>query len=212
VTDTGVGILPDDLPHVFEPFYTTKGTLGASATPGSGLGLSVAHGTVTAHGGSIGVHSEPGAGTTFELTFAADAPAGQELARPADRPSAALTRQPGRHILLADDEDDLREVISEALTKHGCEVTAVSSAAPALETLRARAFDLVITDMLMPEGGGRALLAGVAQLDVRPPVLVVTGRADHGLEAELARLKATRCLQKPFGITDVLRAVDELLP
>jgi PAS domain S-box-containing protein len=213
VSDTGVGILPADLPHVFEPFFTTKGPLGAgSATPGSGLGLSVAHGAVAAHGGSIGVRSEPGAGTTFELSFAADAAAGSQQGASAGPPPPAPPRRPGRCVLLAEDEDDLREVISEALSRHGCQVIVAGSAAPAVEALRSRDIDLVITDMLMPEGGGRAVLAAVAELAARPPVLVITGRADDGLEAELAGLQATRCLRKPFGITDVLTTVDELLP
>jgi len=214
VADTGVGITSDNLPRVFEPFFTTKGLLGQDDTPGTGLGLSVSHGIVAAHGGTLTVASQLGVGTTFELRLAAhDRQADPEVAQPtpAVAPLDETPSHRGPVVLWADDEPDLREVLAQALEEHGLRVVSAADATQACAQLSARGFDLVIADLLMPGGGGRAVLAAAREASGAPPVIVLTGRAEPHIAAELVALGATECLAKPATTADVLAAVDRII-
>ncbi len=209
VSDTGSGILPEHLPRVFEPFFTTKGRLGDSDVPGTGLGLSVSHGIIRAHGGSIGVRSTPGVGTTFELRLRAQStplPAG-----PGEHPEGTIPAGhhiAGHRVLLADDEADLRDLIADTLGEQGYTVVAAASTPEAIAALQAEPFDLIITDLLMPGGGGREVIAAARRVPAPPPVVIITGRAEERVEQELADLGAHHCLRKPFNRNDILHAAD----
>jgi len=213
VADTGTGISPDHLPHIFEPFFTTKGVLGESDTPGTGLGLSVSMGIVQAHGGAISVWSDIGRGTAFEVALPISHVSAQSLdAR--DRTHEATHQlcvdSPAR-ILVAEDMKGLSNLITAILTAGGHDVVQVAATGEALEALNADRFDLVITDLLMPGGGGNDVIAFTKELDEPPPVLVVTGVTAPGIEEQVVALGAVECVRKPFKRTDLIQAVARVL-
>ena len=207
ISDTGEGIEPEDLPRVFEPFFTTKGPLGGGELVGSGLGLSVSHGIITSHGGTIEASSDPGLGTTFEIRL----PALEAASLVGESDGAGAAEGPRRSVLLAEDERDIGGMITEVLQRQGHDVVHVSSGDQAVAQLRERHFDLVITDLLMPGGGGQRVLAAAGKRACPPLTMVITGHIGDALAAELERQGVNRCLRKPFGVTDLLRAVEDLL-
>jgi len=217
VTDTGVGIRPEDLDRVFEPFFSTKGRLGESDTPGSGLGLSVSRSSVEAHGGTIEVRSTLGEGTSFttRLPLRTEAPpvtttAAAQTPAPRQGPSPRAAQERPR-LLVADDETDVREIIAEALSMAGFHVVTAATAGEAIAALRAAPFDLVLSDLLMPGGGAKAILSLFPDDHSRPPVVVLTGKTEAYVEEALLAAGAARCLQKPIGVEQLLSSIDEVL-
>ena len=145
VVDDGAGIDPEVLPRIFEPFFTTK-----SVGKGTGLGLSQVYGFTRQSGGTVQVRSRPGRGTTFTLFLPAHRSldeAGQPEEAQADR-----LAPPGRRLLLVEDDPAVALVASEMLESLGFVVTQANDAASALEALDARAFDVMLTDVVMPGG------------------------------------------------------------
>ena len=213
VSDTGFGIAPECLPRVFEPFFTTKGRLGGSDTPGTGLGLSVSHGIVQAHGGQISVQSTVGLGTTFELRLAASAaavlPAAPQQLATLEPPARAPA--PKARILVVDDEPDVCALVIDCLFGLGYEVVGVGNTHEALDLVDTGGFDLIISDLLMPGGGGKAVLQAVRELPSPPPVIVMTGRLEDSLTEGTLVAGASACLSKPFRVVELRETVAELL-
>lgn len=212
VSDTGTGIGHEDLPRIFEPFFTTKGRLGDSDIPGSGLGLSVSHGIIEAHGGEIRARSEVGAGTTLELVLPAyTSAAPTEPLAPMDEPmlEATPTHRTAR-ILLAEDNLTVIEIVEAFLTGSGHEVDCVHTTQEAVAAMQASRYDLVITDLLMPGGGGRGVIEFVRSTEKPPPVLVITGATQEKAEDALAA-GASRVIHKPFTHADLTQAIEESL-
>jgi signal transduction histidine kinase/DNA-binding response OmpR family regulator len=147
VADTGRGMSPSELEHVFERFSRGAGSTG---TPGTGLGLSIVKSLVDLHGGTIDVASTPGGGTTFAITLPA-APQPGVVTRPSD----ALK---GRRVLVLDDEHETARLIAERLEPFGVECEIVHDGATALERLRAEDFDAMTLDVLMPGVSGFEVL------------------------------------------------------
>jgi PAS domain S-box-containing protein len=197
VTDTGCGIPPHVLPHVLEPFFTTK-----PRSEGTGLGLAMVQAFVRNAGGEIGVHSEPGQGTVISLFLprAADVPA---EAPPADPP----VPQPADHatILVVDDNDAVRFIAGAFLRDAGYDVVEASGGQPALAVMRSRPADLVVTDLAMPGMDGTQLAAQVRAEWPGVPVIFVTG---YGDKFDLSR---ERTVQKPYAAKTLLGAVAEAL-
>jgi PAS domain S-box-containing protein len=215
VTDTGTGIDDEHLPHIFEPFFTTKGRLGDSDLPGTGLGLSVSHGIVAGLGGRMDVETELGRGSTFTVTLplaaqpAQAAPPQADPGLPPAPPAAARSGVPAGalRVLLAEDEVDLGSILAEAMQDFGHTVTYVADARDAVTQLAGEPWDVVVSDLMMPGGGGRTVLAAALDLPRPPAVIMVTGRGDATVLDELRQLGATACLQKPFGLIDLLDLV-----
>ena len=205
VTDTGRGMTADVRSHLFEPFFTTK-ELGK----GIGLGLAQVYGIVMQHKGYIGVDSEPGQGTTFRIYLPSHAEAVVEVEE--ERPVAL--RGKGETILLVEDEDGLREVGQEILEGLGYRLLTASQGREALEVYRsANGVDLVITDMVMPQMGGKALMRELRQQHPDQKGLIITG---YALSDDLQALRSEGFVDtvlKPFDIETlakvVRRALDE---
>ncbi|NPV46041.1 MAG: PAS domain S-box protein [Armatimonadetes bacterium] len=209
VEDTGIGIPAAHIHRVFEPFFTTKGRLGQSDVPGTGLGLSVSHGIVSSHGGVITVRSEVGVGSTFTLRL--PAVRASETTPVAPRPAPAGETPAGLRVLLAEDDADVRQVLAAMLASGGHQVTAVGTPTEAIAQLQAESYDLVVTDLLMPEGGGRALLDWLKQQADAPPVLIASGHEYPGLSATQAGPLRVQTLPKPFRRDALLEAIAQLL-
>jgi PAS domain S-box-containing protein len=207
VSDTGVGMSPEVRRRIFEPFFSTKHNQG-----GTGLGLAVAYGAVRQHGGSIEVESVEHLGATFRIfvpatSTAPDAQPSRELAPEAPR---------GREtILLAEDQDDVRSTLARLLRSHGYAVVDTANGADALgkiERGEMPPFQLLITDLVMPEIGGEALVAAIRPMFPDVPVLVISGFDQQGsLRRMYERGHATAFLEKPFEGQPMLKLVRELL-
>jgi PAS domain S-box-containing protein len=199
VTDNGGGIAPEALPRIFDPFFTTK-PVGV----GMGLGLSICHGIVTAHGGTIGVEAAGGGSTTFTVSLpllgSASAPAW------AAAPALTATVAPGarRRLLVVDDEPALGEILRRRL-EADCAVDVVTDARQALARIAAAGaapYDLVLCDLMMPEMTGMELHAAVARdhPGVERRFVFMTGGAfTPRAEQFLAEVK-NPCLEKPFDV------------
>lgn len=211
ISDTGTGISPEHLPHIFEPFFTTKARREGNGAAGTGLGLSVSHGLVTANNGTISVASEPGVGTTFDLGFAlytGEPPMPQAPPPTADGagPPAADCR-----VLLVEDELQQLTVVGEYLSARGYQVTACATVPEAVSAMQGRRFDLLVSDLIMPSGGGRAVIEAARRLAKPPPVVVVTGRIGDDIADEVLRMGAEKCLHKPVRLEVLLAAIEEVL-
>jgi len=201
VIDDGPGIREDALPHVFEPFFTTK-----EVGSGTGLGLSVSYGIVQEHGGQLGVESRPGE-TIFTLEF--------PVARAADLPGAELAPEPrvihgqGRLALVVEDEPAVRDLIVTLLGQTGWRVEIASGGRAGLESVRRRRYDLVVSDVRMPEGGGEEFYRSAVALDetLRRRFVFITG--DTAARDAFISLKEAELpvIAKPFQPALFLDAV-----
>lgn len=202
--DTGCGIPAAHLPRVFEPFYTTK-PMGA----GTGLGLAVAHGIVTSHGGAISIESEVGCGTTVHIHL----PVAHENDVTAEPPSitTASPVQPaqGMRLLLVDDDAMVRETLEMSARRLGYHVSAAASAAEAMSLFETdpMAFDAVVSDQMMPGGTGMEL--GERLRRVRPdvPLFLITGYAASLNEASVKARGFSAMLMKPVTMAEVDQAI-----
>lgn len=199
VRDTGTGMTEEVRRRCLEPFYTTKGERG------TGLGLSVALGTVERHGGTIEIESEMGRGTTMRLRFplgvAADA-AGAEAAEAVGGRSA--------RVLVAEDDGMIREMLSGYLSAAGHSVVLAKDGREAIETFRAGGFDLVVTDMAMPEMSGTQLAAEIRRAGSKVPVILLSGLGEQ-MRAEGADLGGIDLvLGKPVSLAALAQAVATL--
>jgi two-component system, cell cycle sensor histidine kinase and response regulator CckA len=176
VIDTGEGIRPEHLPHIFEPFYTTK-----EVGIGTGLGLATVDGIVSQSGGHILLQSTEEQGTTIKILFPLTAEPSPGLSQGATTHHRPASR--GR-VLVVDDEDTVRTVVSRTLQNEGYEVLVACEGREALRELDevGGAVDLIITDLVMPGIGGRVLAQELEQRYPRLPVIWISG---HPREVEV---------------------------
>ena len=205
VADTGPGIPEERLGRVFDPFFTT-GDIGA----GRGLGLSVAYGMVTAHGGRISAANsvEGGAIIRVELPASQEQPAHEPVARL--QPMADATP---RRILVVDDERVVAELIVEILSDSNHKVDAAHNGIDGLRLLRHRDYDLIVLDLRMPDMSGQQMYQ---EMERHHPehvsrVLFVTGDTVMPEIQEFLQRAGNPCLLKPFSVEDVIRKAHEIL-
>jgi signal transduction histidine kinase/ActR/RegA family two-component response regulator len=208
VTDTGCGMTPEVLEHVFEPFFTTK-----PVGKGTGLGLSQIFGFVRQSGGEIEIKSTPGIGTTVTVYLPrhiADAPAAaaRRDEAPIDLPARAYD---GLSVLVVEDDPRVLAATMDALDELGHRAVACDDplAAPALIEQEGNAFDLIVSDVVMPGINGPEMIARLRPLHPHLAVLFVTGYAGEVDDAALFGGHAV--LRKPFTIATLERAVGEAM-
>lgn len=206
ISDTGAGIPKENLPEIFEPFFTSKGP-----GEGSGLGLSMVQGFMKQSGGAVRVYSEVGVGTTFNLYF----PAMFDVSESAsiDAPTRRLSATQGASILVAEDEPDLRNVIVTILESHGYQVVAADSGDAALKVYEKNGpFDLLLTDIVLPgKLQGPKLAKALRELQPSLAAVFMSGYANeamvhgNGLRPDDVRL------MKPVSKTKLTEAVQRAL-
>ncbi|MDX2182779.1 MAG: ATP-binding protein [Gemmatimonadaceae bacterium] len=205
VTDTGIGMPPAVKARLFEPFFTTK-----APGQGTGLGLSMVYATMQQLGGSVTVESAPGRGTTMSLWFpAADANARPAESASATRPVRGRTVGAGR-ILLVEDESSVRTLAARVLRREGYTVIEADDGAAALQCIGDEgvdAFDVLITDLVMPRLGGVALTEAIRTRRPTMPVVLMSGFVGSERPQALLQLPRTVLLEKPFALTALLDAV-----
>lgn len=204
VADTGPGIAPEHLNHIFEPFYTTK-AVGA----GSGLGLPMVYGFMRQSGGFVLVGAAPEQGAQFILGFPA-ARDSTQLA-PALVPPVEVQRGKGEIILVVEDDEPVRDVVRGQLESLGYQVIPAGSAHAALDCLGSgRTVHLLLTDMLMAGTTGLELATQARRLRPGLPVLYSTGYQGH-VDVELLKDARASVLQKPYRRDELAREVRYLL-
>ncbi|MBI5504519.1 MAG: PAS domain S-box protein [Deltaproteobacteria bacterium] len=208
VTDAGRGMDPDTVERIFEPFFTTK-----SVGEGTGLGLSVVHGIVMAHGGAITVESQPGAGTTVSIYFpAAQTPAPQVVS--ATDASQAVSAAPGdKHVLYVDDEEALVFLVTRTLERMGFRVSGYTRPAEALAAVRTdpAQFDLAITDLNMPGLSGLEVAHELLRLRPDLPVVLASGYVTDELRAEALAAGVRDVIYKPNTMEELGEVVQRLM-
>ncbi|MGC8989884.1 MAG: response regulator, partial [Verrucomicrobiia bacterium] len=201
----GVGIAAKDLPHVFEPYYTTKKS-------GSGLGLAVAYSVVHRHGGEIKVESSPGQGTAFHICL----PAAEE--QPAAQPpkADALVAGQGR-ILVMDDEESIRTLATAALNRLGYEVETAADGTEAVELYRKalmqnRPFSAVILDLTVRGGmGGGETIRRLRDLDHNVKAIVSSGYSEDAIMANYREHGFVAAVEKPYRLQELSRELQDVI-
>jgi len=205
VADSGPGIPPEIRAQIFEPFFTTK-----QHGQGTGLGLSLCRGIVEAHGGVIRVESELGQRTVFVVELPVPGLPGVEL-----EPLTPEIRLPsrGKRVLVVDDEPELAEVLAELLSADDHQVETASNGKVALAKLHERAYDLVLSDLRMPELDGADLYREIEQRYPRLArrVIFLTGDTLSASIREYLQKIGLPSLSKPFNLEEVRRLVRSAL-
>jgi PAS domain S-box-containing protein len=205
VRDHGVGIDPEQLPRIFEPYFTTK-------DHGSGLGLSVCYSIVNRHQGALVVESEPDAGSTFFVYLPA---AELDVEEVSDVVQAPLTGT-GR-VLVVDDEEMVRDVASAMLTHLGYRPSTVADGAAAVELYSreaeaGRPFDAVIMDLTIPGGmGGQEAVRWLLSMDPDVRCIVSSGYSDDPVMADHRAWGFRGVMRKPYRVEDLARALQAVL-
>ncbi|MBI9073827.1 MAG: PAS domain S-box protein [Desulfatibacillum sp.] len=190
VSDTGPGMSQDVLDHLFEPYFTTK-----AVGEGTGMGLATAHGIIRKHGGAIRVRSRLGEGSRFDVHIPAVVNNSDELKENETGPAPTGSG----HVLLVDDEVQVLELTYQMLKKLGYTVTAQVSSAEALSLFRddPYSFDLVLTDMTMPDMTGDKLAEAVMHLRPEIPVILCTGFSERLSREEAGEIGISDYILKP---------------
>ena len=209
ISDTGVGMYPEVRSRVFDPFFTTKGKAGL------GLGLAVSFGIIRRHGGNIDVNSNYGKGSEFRITLplASVAKVAPPKLNPVTQASNNVaTQEPSRkpHVLVVDDEDFVRELLSEILETEGCVVETAASGKEALEYFANAKFDCIFTDVGMPGMSGWELAQAIREQDQFIPIAVITGWGEAvGLNEQQAA-GVDWVVAKPFTADRIVELVKEV--
>src|SRR6266403_2184979 len=219
VQDDGVGIRPEALPRIFDPFYTTKRPGG-----GTGLGLSICMSIVREHGGNIEAESLPAGGSAFTIYMPA------ALGQATDSPSsstdtttlltesvlAAIDILRGRSVLVLDDEESIRMLLQEGLSAQGLRVDSAANVEEALAHVGRSQFDVFICDIHLSSGGyavdGREAARGILEVSgkQKPALIFMTGDLIESSSGVVGGIEPV-CLQKPFRISDVLSLLRNVL-
>jgi PAS domain S-box-containing protein len=198
VTDTGVGMTRDIQKRVFDPFFTTRGPQS------SGLGLSVSYGIVKRHGGEILIRSKPQKGTAFTVRLpSAPGKKPERYEMPKEKPVTPAS------ILVVDDEEEIRRNLCDILTLQGHQVTLASGGEEGIEIFRKGEFDLVFTDLGMPEVSGWQVAKAVKEINPGTPVVIITGWGTSLSKSKMREGGIDLVISKPFRINQVLDLVSE---
>jgi len=203
VADDGAGMSEETQRRLFDPFFSTKGVKG------TGLGMSIVYGIITRHGGDITFESEEGKGTTFTVVLprSEDGAAEPPVLNPVEPGSLIGAGK----VLVVDDEPDIRELVRDILTDAGYDVQVAGGGAEAIDLARAFPFDLVLTDLGMPDVGGWEVAEECRRLQPEIRLMLFTGWGASLDPEEVAARGIDRTMAKPFKMHELLRLVGEIM-
>jgi len=204
VTDTGVGMSPETRDRIFEPFFTTKET-----GRGTGLGLATVFGIVRQSGGSIWVYSEPGQGSTFRIYLprydgAVDVPR---------QPTPVSVPRVAGRVLLVEDDAAVRKIAARVLRGDGYEVVEATTGKEGVIAFNALGgrFDLIVTDLVLPEMGGRAMIQTLTSEGAVPPIVYMSGYTAEAMSAQSVLEAGDHFIEKPFTPDSLLAKVRQTM-
>jgi PAS domain S-box-containing protein len=203
VTDTGKGIEPAFMDRIFDPYFTTK-----DVDQGLGMGLAVVHGIVKKHDGAIKIESNVGRGTTVEVLFPLI-----ETQTETETEESETLQMGKERILLVDDEPSIVRMITQMLTRSGYEVIGKTSSASALNVFKKapEQFDLVISDLTMPEISGDQLAQAIKKIRPGMPIILCTGHSNRMDENKAKELGIEAFIIKPFSRKNITEAISNVL-
>lgn len=209
IRDNGPGIPPENLSQIFDPFFTTK-----PVGEGTGLGLSLAYGIIHEHDGTITAKNNDGKGVTFIIELpVVSIKEKQEAVKIATSALPKMGQAPGNKILVIDDEENILELIKEALGVYGYQVETVSDGESALRAVKRGSYDLIICDWKIPGFGGQMIYERVRQMN--PQALerffFITGDILGENAEKFLRIEKKICLFKPFSVEQFRTTVQEVL-
>ncbi|MGB8217232.1 MAG: PAS domain S-box protein [Candidatus Methanoperedens sp.] len=204
VSDNGTGIPPEIVDRIFEPFFTTK-----DFGKGTGLGLSTAHAIVKSHGGFINVYSEAGKGTTFRVYL----PAIEAGMQNAGEQQLELQSGHGELVMIAEDENSVREVTVSTLEKYGYNVLAANDGAEAvaLYAQNKGKIKVILMDMMMPFMDGEGSIRAIRKINHGVKIIAVSGLAEKDRLAKIADTRVHAFLPKPYTAERLLKTIHEVL-
>ncbi len=200
VADTGSGMDAETQARIFEPFFTTKFT-------GRGLGLAAVLGIMRGHQGAIQVHSIVGEGTTFRLLFPPQVP----MPLPVLPLTAPAVQKTGARLLVVDDEEMVREITMDLLTRFGYETVGAENGARALELARMHHFDCVLLDLTMPGMSSEETLRQLRELQPTLRVVLMSGYSEFETSLRFAKMTHDGFVQKPFTPSDLVERLQAAL-
>ncbi len=206
VSDTGIGIDSDTLKHVFEPFFTTK-----EVGEGSGLGLSMVYGFAKQSGGTATIYSEPGIGTTVKIYLPRST---SHVGSAAPSPTtSAIPRAKGEHILIVEDDADVRTLAVAVLSGLGYGISEAGSAEEALAVMQYGAhIDLLLSDVVLPGAlNGPGLAAEIQRRSQTTKTVFMTGYAEEAFNNHIELEERTNVIQKPFKKADLANIIRSVL-
>ena len=205
ISDTGAGMDANTIDHMFEPFFTTK-----EKGKGTGLGMATAYGIIKQHGGSIRVYSEPGIGTTIKIYLPAATESMQE--RP-PRPQAQPAAKGSETVLLAEDDQQVRELAAIALERYGYKVFAAANGrdAQAIAEGLEEPIHLLLTDVIMPDMNGKELFEQISRFRPEVRVLFMSGYTDDVIAHHGGIDAGIPFIGKPFNLKGLAERVRSVL-
>ena len=200
VSDNGPGINPDIIDRIFDPYFTTRET-----RRGSGMGLSVVYGIIKNHGGKISVINNPGQGVSFSFVL----PVYVCKHKSVHKKSVTATPTGNESVLLVDDEEDITIIGKMMLEDQGFRVTTALSSLEALELVRKSpvSFDVIVTDMTMPNLTGDMLFGKIREICTDVPLILCTGHSENIDEEKALKTGFSAFLFKPFSRRELAGAV-----
>ncbi|MDD2901381.1 MAG: CHASE3 domain-containing protein [Syntrophales bacterium] len=205
VADQGVGISPENMPKIFDPYFTTKDT-------GNGLGLATVYAIIKSHGGSIQVTSQPGQGTSFTISL----PATEEKNLACNQAPLLPTNGKGR-ILVMDDEESIRILLDKILSRIGYEASFARDGLEAVEAYTkakesGRSFSAVICDLTIRGGmGGREAIRKLIAIDPQVKAIVSSGYSDDPAMADYQKYGFSGVIAKPYKINELSHVLHEVI-
>ena len=200
IKDTGVGISKAIRNRIFDPFFTTKGVQS------TGLGMSVSYGIINRHGGTIRVNSTEGKGSTFVITF----PISDNVRmKEEERTNPMPEEKKNSTILVIEDEEEVRNLLADILIENGHQVETASDGNQGIEMFRKKDYDLVFTDLGMPEMSGWQVAETIKTINEKIPVAVITGWNVELEDTEMQARGVTLIAHKPFQVNQILQLVLE---
>ena len=208
VKDNGRGISDEKQSHIFDEFYMAE-DVDTRATEGTGLGLTICNTLTKMMGGTIGVDSKIGDGATFWINIPLEQ---TQAVKPYTDSTVPMKNIDGRRVLLAEDNATNRMVVSRILEKQGVDLTIAMNGVEALSFINIREFDLLLTDVFMPEMGGKELVETLRNgdtINANIPVIALTAMGDIHEAEELKAYGVDRVILKPFNSKDLIRAIGD---
>jgi CheY-like chemotaxis protein len=201
IIDTGIGMTEEVKKRVFDPFFTTKGVKN------SGLGMSVSYGIIKRHGGEILIESEAGKGTTLIIHLPTGH--GEKEASLKEVSPAKVSRR--ARILVIDDEDSVRDILSRMLKTKGHQVVVASDGEEGIDRFKSEPFDLVFTDLGMPKLSGWEVGKTIKEINPKVPIAMITGWGVEYDRKKLSESGIDLIVSKPFNFDQVIHLVSEAM-